>query len=250
MTEQASRHPLDASRELVDRTSPTVRADLLLVPLGSTEQHGPHLPLDTDTSVAVAVARRVADRVPGALVGPAIPYGSSGEHQDFPGTLSIGTVALEHVLVELGRSATTWVPRVVFVNGHGGNLDALIPAVRLLRAEGRDASWLPCDPADGRARDAHAGRDETSLLARLRPEAVRSDRAEAGATAPLAELLPALRSGGVRAVAGNGVLGDPTGATADEGAELLEAMTAAAVRLVEVGTVGADGRLRGERRDG
>lgn len=246
----APRHPLDDARELGDRTSPTVRADVLLVPLGSTEQHGPHLPLDTDTAVAVAVARRVAERVPGALLAPAIPYGSSGEHQDFPGTLSIGSAALEHVLVELGRSATVWVPRVVFVNGHGGNLDALVAAVRLLRAEGRDAAWLPCDPADGRPRDPHAGRDETALLLELHPHTVRADRAEVGATASLADLLPTMRSGGVRAVARNGVLGDPRGATAEEGAELLEAMADAAVRLVGSGTVGADGRLRREGGDG
>jgi creatinine amidohydrolase len=81
---------------------------LFLVPTGSYEQHGPHLPLDTDTTIATAVARRAADVLAGGdgpvLVGPAIAYGASGEHQDFPGTVSIGTDALRQELVELGRS--------------------------------------------------------------------------------------------------------------------------------------------------
>jgi creatinine amidohydrolase len=74
---------------------------VLAVPLGSTEQHGPHLPLSTDTDVAVALCRRLAAARPDVLVAPSLPYGSSGEHAGFAGTLSIGQAALEHVLVEL-----------------------------------------------------------------------------------------------------------------------------------------------------
>ena len=108
-------------------------APTLIVPVGSTEQHGPHLPLDTDTRIAVAVAHRAAaDR--GHLLAPAIAYGASGEHQGFPGTVSIGTAALRTVLVEYGRSACDWAGRLVFVNGHGGNTEALRDAVALLRA--------------------------------------------------------------------------------------------------------------------
>lgn len=92
---------------LADARWPQVpEGGLVLVPVGSTEQHGPHLPLDVDTVVAVAVARGLAPALEG-LVAPAVAFGASGEHQDFPGTVSIGTPALTTVLVELGRSLTT-----------------------------------------------------------------------------------------------------------------------------------------------
>jgi creatinine amidohydrolase len=201
-----------------------ISASTVLLPLGALEQHGPHLPLDTDARVAVAVAATAAAGDDALLVAPPLAYGASGEHEGFPGTLSIGHEALRAVLVELGRSALRWASRLVFVNGHGGNLPTVPDAVAQLRREGRDAAWWPCVPVAG---DAHAGRTETSILLALDPAAVRQDAAEPGATAPLAELLPALRTGGVAAVSPNGVLGDPTGATAAEGERLLAEMSAA-----------------------
>ncbi|MFP5255033.1 MAG: mycofactocin biosynthesis peptidyl-dipeptidase MftE [Acidimicrobiia bacterium] len=210
---------------LAERTWPEVSAAgeaLLVVPLGSTEQHGPHLPLATDTLVAVALAEGLARRRSDVVAGPALPYGASGEHAAFPGTLSIGQEALEQVLVELGRSADHFAG-VVFVSGHGGNAAPLARAVALLVAEGRRAlAWSP-RVAGG---DAHAGRTETSLLLALHPDLVHEDDAAPGATEPLDELLPTLRHGGVRAVSANGVLGDPTGASAAEGARLLDALVA------------------------
>src|SRR5581483_12509584 len=94
---------------------------LLLVPLGSTEQHGPHLPLGTDTLVARAVCTRLARARDDVVVAPALPYGSSGEHAGFPGTLSIGQNALELLVVELIRDATRDHDRVLLLNAHGGN---------------------------------------------------------------------------------------------------------------------------------
>jgi len=206
---------------LADLTWPQVRwrpEALLVVPLGATEQHGPHLPLSVDTDVAVALCRGLAANREDVLVAPALPYGSSGEHAGFPGTLSIGQQALELVLVELARSATDSVARVLFVSGHGGNAEPVARAVARLRAEGRDArafapSW------DG---DAHAGRTETGLALALDPSRVHLELATPGDTRPLAVMLPELRAGGVRAVSPSGVLGDPTGADADEGKALLE----------------------------
>jgi creatinine amidohydrolase len=193
---------------------------VLVVPLGSTEQHGPHLPLSTDTDVAVALAARVAGR-PDVLVAPAVPYGASGEHAGFAGTLSIGQAALELLLVELVRSATDTFRRVLLLSAHGGNAEPVRRAVARLRSERRDVrAWSP------RWRgDAHAGRVETSVQLALDPDRVRPGRA-AGATAPLAELLPELRRVGVRGVSPNGVLGDPAGAGAAEGAALLAAAAA------------------------
>ncbi len=211
---------------------------LLAVPLGSLEQHGPHLPLATDTVVAQAVLR--AARLD-AVVAPALAYGASGEHEGFPGTVSLGTDALTTVLVEYGRSACRWAGRLLVVNGHGGNLDALRSAVPLLRAEGRDAAWFPCGVPGG---DAHAGRTETSLLSHVEPAAVRVDRSVPGVTTPIGELLPRLRAEGVRAVSPTGVLGDPAGASAEEGARLLADLAARLSDAVAAWDVGADGRLR------
>jgi creatinine amidohydrolase len=192
----------------------------LLIPVGSVEQHGPHLPLDTDTRIAVAVAERVAARLRGLLVAPPVAYGASGEHRGVPGTISCGTDALHLLLVELGRSADLFAG-VVFVNGHGGNHDAVSRAVTTLTGEQRRAlAWSPRIPGG----DAHAGRTETSLLLALAPEVVRLDAAEAGNTSPLAELLPRLRTEGVAAVSSNGVLGDPAGASAAEGSTTLGAL--------------------------
>jgi creatinine amidohydrolase len=111
---------------------------------------------------------------------------------------------------------------VLLVSTHGGNTEAVRRAVARLRAESRDVSvWLP------RWRgDAHAGRAETSLLLALAPATVRRDRAEAGNTTPIAELMPALRATAVRGVSPNGVLGDPAGASADEGAAMFRDLLA------------------------
>lgn len=219
----------------------------LLVPVGATEQHGPHLPLDTDTRIAQALARAVAERLGASGAGqdwpvaPAVAYGASGEHQSFPGTISIGTDVLTRLLVEYGRSACCWAQRVVFVNGHGGNVPALAGAVGLLRFEARDVGWLPCAVAGA---DAHAGHAETSLLLHLSPAEVRFDRARPGNSAPLAQLLPEMRRGGVAAVSAVGVLGDPTTASAHEGRRLFAEMVDGAVAAIDAWAPGADGMLR------
>jgi mycofactocin precursor peptide peptidase len=215
---------------------------LVVVPLGAVEQHGHHLPLATDTAVAAAAAEAAAGQLDGALLAPALAYGASGEHEGFPGTVSIGTEALTALLVEYGRSACRWAGRVLVVNGHGGNLEALSAAGGVLRGEGRDVAWFPCGFPDA---DAHAGRTETSLMLHVEPEAVLADRAVAGETTPIGRLLPRLRREGVRAVSPTGVLGDPAGASDEEGATLLAGLTGRLVAAVGGWSVDAAGRLRG-----
>jgi mycofactocin precursor peptide peptidase len=205
---------------------------LLVVPLGSLEQHGPHLPMDTDTRIACAVAARACAGRPGVGLAPPVAIGASGEHADFPGTLSIGTTALSMLLVELGRHASLHWPAMLLVNGHGGNGPAITDAVTRLRDEGRECHvWHAGLP--GGVGDAHAGRTETSLMLALAPSEVLLDKAAAGDTRPIAEIMSALRAGGVRAVSENGVLGDPAGASAAEGGELLRLLVATLNRQLD-----------------
>ena len=192
----------------------------LALPLGSTEQHGPHLPLSTDADLAHELCRRLAAARRDVVVAPPLAYGASGEHEGFVGTLSIGQEALEATLVELCRSASRSFPGVVIVSTHGGNAEPLRRAERRLTAESRRIlAWAPSWSGD-----AHAGRTETSIQLALDPDSVRLERAEAGDRRPIRELMPELRASSVRAVSANGVLGDPEGASAVEGIALIEAM--------------------------
>ncbi|WP_312881131.1 mycofactocin biosynthesis peptidyl-dipeptidase MftE [Thermomonospora cellulosilytica] len=225
---------------------PDVQAGpLVLVPIGSTEQHGPHLPLSTDTVIAQAVAERAADvlrpRTAGqVLVAPAIAYGASGEHAGFPGTISIGHEALHAVIVEAVRSLALWAGRVVLVNGHGGNVPTLDAAVRRLRAEGHEVAWVGCEAPGG---DAHAGRTETSVMLHLAPDLVRPFDGVTGEPRPLAAIMPDLVAHGVRAVSPSGVLGDPAGASAEQGREIVRAMASSVALRIGGGRVDARGRL-------
>jgi creatinine amidohydrolase len=220
------------STRLADLTWPEIgeraaAGALLAIPIGSTEQHGPHLPMSTDTDIATALCDRLAAERFDVVVAPAVPYGSSGEHAGFAGTLSIGQAATEQFVVELVRSATDTFAHVLLVSAHGGNAEPVARAVATLRAESRDVRlFRAAFGAPGAPGDAHAGRVETSLQLTLHPDLVRAERAAAGETRPLAEILPTLRRSGVRAVSANGVLGDPAGASAAEGNALLGRLAA------------------------
>jgi creatinine amidohydrolase len=206
-------------------------APVLALPIGSCEQHGPHLPLDTDTRIAVALAESLASSFePGRiLVAPAFTVTSSGEHGGFPGTLSVGADVTERMVVELVRSAD-WSAGVVLVNGHGGNALPIRKAVSTLTAEGRRVlAWWPHITGS----DAHAGHSETSMMLALAPHLVHIRRAEAGRAEHITDLIDELRAGGVRAVSPNGVLGDPRGATALHGRALLTRLTIDLIAAVD-----------------
>jgi mycofactocin system creatininase family protein len=202
---------------------------VLAVPLGATEQHGPHLPIDTDTRIACALARRLSETRDDVVVAPPLAYGSSGEHSGFAGTLSIGQEALELVLLELARSADHW-DGVVFVSGHGGNAKPLTRAVRRIRDEGREAlAWWPSIEGG----DAHAGHVETSLLLALDPDAVDMRRAMgAGRGGSLHDMMARLRKSGVKSISPDGVLGNPATATATDGERFLDELMSSLLEAV------------------
>jgi mycofactocin precursor peptide peptidase len=196
---------------------------LLAIPIGSLEQHGPHLPLNTDTRIAVALAARLGAMRPDVAVAPPVPYGASGEHAGFPGTLLVNHDVLAALLVELVRSARGAFAGVILISAHGGNSESLSVVAAQCEADGDAVVIWRAHSVGG---DAHAGRTETSLMLAIDEDMVRADLAQAGCTEPLEALMPRLRAEGVRPISSNGVLGDPDGASAAEGRALLEAMTA------------------------
>ena len=195
---------------------------IVLLALGSWEQHGAHLPFDTDTviieSVVEAAIRSVDPNNTQFSVVPTIGVTASDEHNGFAGTLSIGTNALSDAVVSIARSAS-WARGICIVNGHGGNADALKLIHSALDYENiRHSIWsLPYYEGA----DMHAGHTETSLMLHLAPGTVRMDLAEVGAVGDSEMLIERMRTGGIKEVSSNGVVGDPTNATAAHGATML-----------------------------
>jgi len=195
---------------------------IVLLALGSWEQHGAHLPFDTDTviieSVVDAAIRSVDPENTQFSVVPTIGVTASDEHNGFAGTLSIGTNALSDAVVSIARSAS-WARGICIVNGHGGNADALKLVHSALNYENiRHSIWsLPYYEGA----DMHAGHTETSLMLHLAPDTVRMDLAEVGAVGDSEMLIERMRAGGIKEVSSNGVVGDPTNATAAHGATIL-----------------------------
>jgi mycofactocin precursor peptide peptidase len=213
------------SRVVAETTWPTlVGPRLLIVPVGSLEQHGPHLPLGTDSTVAEAVATRAAAATSSDLA-PLLPFSASGEHDGFPGVLSLGTTVTALALTELVRSSRTTWTGVVVVSGHGGNLEALAQVRERADAEGdRVRTWVPRWP-DG---DPHAGYVETSVALAL--------GLPVGPTPPDVPLedgwFERARTTGLRAVTESGVLGAPSRASADDGHRILHQWVGEVVALV------------------
>lgn len=201
------------------------RAPLLLLPLGAWEQHGPHLPLDTDTVIVNRVVSDVltADALKNidVIVAPTIAITASDEHQGFPGTLSTGTQALKDSVVAICRSAS-WARGVCIVNGHGGNADALAAITSALEYEQITHSvWSLPSYVGG---DMHAGHTETSLMLHIAPGSVRDIPLESGT--PFASgIVDAMREHGVQGISSNGIIGDASTATASHGEAVLALYT-------------------------
>jgi creatinine amidohydrolase len=234
-----------AGRRLDTLTWPELEALLArgvrtaVVPLGATEQHGPHLPFATDTWIAEALAERVCARVPDSIQCPVLALGCSAEHLDFPGTLDVEAETLERVLRDVLLSLRHHGFDSAFVfSAHGGNFAPLRAASGRLRAvsapmrlavhddlEGVTSLWhrLSADAGVSAAASGHhAGEFETSILAALRPDTVRVARVAPGILAPPGDA-QALFYPSLRRHAPTGVVGDPRAAAPERAARYLDA---------------------------
>jgi creatinine amidohydrolase/Fe(II)-dependent formamide hydrolase-like protein len=224
--------------------------DVALLPVGAIEQHGPHLPLDTDAYDAAHLARQVALACtePKPVVLPLIPYGVSYHHEDFTGTIGVSPEALSRMVLDVGMSAArNGVNKLVIINGHGGNLAALHFAAQLIN---RDAHIFTCvdtgETSDTDVyriaetpNDVHAGEIETSTVLATRPELVRMDKARKFVPKFSSHYLDFTSKRSITwyartaKISTSGVLGDPTKASAEKGEQMWSVMINNLVELVE-----------------
>ena len=239
---------------LADETWPELgdyvaRESLAVVPVGSTEQHGPHLPESTDHRIAEALARAATDRT-GHLCTPVVPVGVSPHHRQFHGTMWVDAPVFRDYVESLTRNLTYHgIDRVVYVNAHGGNVEHLREVGRRLRDTG-DAyaiEWMWNDSIPDLVDELfetpgpHGGPKETAMMMHIAPDLVREDRIEDARDGGLVDW----RADDDTVVHGartfydaventdNGVLGDQTDATPEAGRRLFEAATDQLVALLE-----------------
>jgi len=219
---------------------------LALVPLGSTEQHGPHLPLATDHLIAEHFAREAAERT-GYLCTPTINIGVSPHHRQFNGTMWVDAPVFRDYVESLTRNLSYHgIDRVIYVNAHGGNVAHLREVGRRLRDEEimYAIEWMWNESIPELVDDLfavtgpHGGPKETALIQYHRPDLVHEDRLAEARDTGLAEWDNETgRKYGARTFydaidnTGNGVLGDQTDATAEKGEQLFEAATEQLVKL-------------------
>jgi len=224
-----------------------LRADAtVLVPIGAIEQHGPHLPLSVDWIIADEVARevivRVGDELPVWLL-PTLPFSKSNEHAWSAGTIWLSQQTMMQVLDDVGRCvAESGAKRIVFLNGHGGNSTLLNVVCRELRlAYGLltflvhpfvPPAYAPPDPDAANTSELgmgiHGGLDETSVMLHLRPDDVDMSKAARNVPEWMTERKHVKFGGSVQFgwlsndFGADGHIGDPTGATAERGAQLFD----------------------------
>lgn len=241
------------SHRLSDLTSPEIGEalgrglDSIIIPVGSTEQHGAHLPLATDSLHTVAIVERVAERLP-ALVAPLMPVGRADHHMAFPGTITVRHETLHAVLADWCDSFFRHgFRRVLVYSGHGGNAAPLARIIADLRRDNPGRCIIGC--TDWRVYDDalfpvaaelgvgmevagwHAGELEASMILALDESLVRMDRAAPGFLGQLDDVRDQLMTEGLQAVSPSGVLGDPRPATRAHGERYLAALADGVTRF-------------------
>ncbi|HVX30420.1 MAG TPA: creatininase family protein [Nitrolancea sp.] len=217
--------------------------DLALIPFGAVEVYGPHLPMGADGFATTALAERVAEQVP-AFVAPLIPIGFSASLMEFPGTLSVRPESLIAYTRDLCESLIGWgCRRLLFVNGHAGNVTYLNELGRQLEAEHgvRCAQidwWRFIQPLVEDITESdllphgHASEFGTSVMLHLVPDSVKMERAARTAPAVENRYPTFLRSGSYLAQTTNGLLGDATKGNAEKGAETMRRAVALTVEFI------------------
>ncbi|MBD9733722.1 creatininase family protein [Streptomyces sp. H28] len=222
--------PADTTEDVRKRGA-VVSRQIAILPVGSYEQHGAHLPLATDTLVACAVAREIAGAYPVHLLPP-VTVSCSHEHAAWPGTVSISAVTLHAVVRDIADSLRrSGVDTLVLVNGHGGNY-VLGNVVQEASARGERMALFPAvedwEAALDRAgvatsllTDMHAGEIETSILLHTHPELLRPGYETADFVADDRRHLLTL---GMAAYTDSGVIGRPSLGSAEKGKHLLASL--------------------------
>jgi creatinine amidohydrolase/Fe(II)-dependent formamide hydrolase-like protein len=226
------------------------KVDVALLPVGAIEQHGPHLPLDTDAFDARHLAELVAQACshPKPFVLPLIPYGVSYHHDDFSGTISIQNETLSRLVYDIGMAVVrNGVTKLIIINGHGGNAASLHFAAQMIN---RDAHIFTCVDS-GETSDAdisnltetpsdiHAGEIETSTSLATRPEMVRMNKARKYVPQFSSRYLDFSSKRSVdwyartEKISRSGVMGDPTRASREKGEIIWEVMVRNLAEFVE-----------------
>lgn len=211
-------------------SSPEVAGDVAILPVGSHEQHGPHLPLVTDTIIAATVARAIAESYAGLWLLPPVCFGCSHEHAGFRGTVSIRAATLYALVTDIADDLRRQGAKLLIVNGHGGN-NVLVHVAQEANVAARQLALFPTSGDWTAARqeagclstthqDMHAGEAETSILLQAAPDYARDGWQDDHD----ADDRPLLTLTGMAAYTTNGVIGRPSLASADKGRRLLDAL--------------------------